>query len=787
MAVKKEKRKIPELLAPAGTKEAFIAAVESGADAIYLGGKILNARMGAGNFSLQEMKEAIDFAHKRHVKVYVTVNTLVGDEEMEEALEYCKELYGIGADALIIQDFGIGHLVKEYIPEMTIHLSTQGSIYDVAGAEAAKDLGYERVVLAREVSLKDIRMVCAEADIEVEVFCHGAICICYSGQCQMSRSIGARSGNRGACAQPCRLEYEIKSEGKKKGKGYYLSPSDMNLIDYLGELADAGVASIKIEGRMKSPEYVSVVTSIYRKYLDEYRDNGTYSVSDEDRFSLAQIFNRGFTTAYIDGADIGFMSGDKPKHRGVYAGKVTLCEKIKGKNDRYIVEALLDIPIEKNDVLEIGSDAHSTVTLLEGKYPKVRMGDVIGQISVGDPIYRMVSGKQIASAGLSYKNKDWHEGKFVRRNKLTCDVISDKEGYIKCILRDESGASVEVSDGPFNRADDDSAAARIRESLSKMGGTPFEVSNVRIRGNIPYKVPVSKINEMRRTAVKRMEEALCNCARKEVMFSARNLLDASDALNANNVPRESGHARNDFWIAAHNAKSTNDINVNEGENVACEGVAELFYYDIESFLNDKSLARGVKKLHDRGVELFALLPAAQLIEKENEAKEKANSIHAKIIPYIGNITKGKENEIIENEFDAVCKLAARSGIYIGNINWIKKFFGAGIKVYGDYGINKYNRWTEEAMKKLGAEYATDSLENFDVGSGIYGSVPLMTSEHSFSGDALIDRKGAEYKIVKRTYSSQDIIALESGMSISECILTQLKDASEKRMRMRVYI
>ena len=255
-----------ELLSPAGNAESFIAAAEAGADAIYLGGTAFNARMNAGNLTRGELKEAFDFARIRGIKTYVTMNTLIRDDEMTDALKAAYEMYDMGADALIIQDLGLGSLVRKYIPDMPIHLSTQGSVYSLEGVEAAEKLGYERVVLARELTLEEIRRICAGTKTEIEVFVHGALCICYSGQCQLSRYFGGRSGNRGQCAQPCRLAYDIEEgfEGKPPRGKHILSPKDICLIDRVGELIDAGVASLKIEGRMKSPEYVGTVTSIYR-------------------------------------------------------------------------------------------------------------------------------------------------------------------------------------------------------------------------------------------------------------------------------------------------------------------------------------------------------------------------------------------------------------------------------------------------------------------------------------------------------------------------------------------
>ena len=221
------KNKRCELLAPAGSKEAFIAAVESGADAIYVGGTLFNARMNAKNLSDDDMAEAIAFAHKRRVRVYVTVNTLIKDSELPVAVGYCGRLREMGADGIIIQDLGLGRAVREAYPDLPIHLSTQGSVYDLRGVRAAEKLGYSRVVIERQLSLDEIREVCSGTETEIEVFCHGALCFCYSGQCQLSRHIGGRSANRGECAQPCRMEYKVTGTDGKRGSGFMLSPADL--------------------------------------------------------------------------------------------------------------------------------------------------------------------------------------------------------------------------------------------------------------------------------------------------------------------------------------------------------------------------------------------------------------------------------------------------------------------------------------------------------------------------------------------------------------------------------
>ena len=281
-------KKIPELLAPAGSFECLLAAVEAGADAIYVGGKRFGARAFAKNFDLEELSRAAVYCRLHGVKLYVTVNTLVDDKEFPELIEYASELYRIGVDALIIADLGAISEIKRCVPGLELHASTQMSVHNTEGAIAAKKLGASRVVLARELPLTEIKNAVRESGCEIEVFLHGALCVSYSGQCLFSSLVGGRSGNRGECAQPCRLPYNGK---------YPISLKDLSLADHIPALIESGVASLKIEGRMKSADYVYTVTKIYRTLLDEDR-----SANAEEKEILRRAFSRGgFTDAYLKG------------------------------------------------------------------------------------------------------------------------------------------------------------------------------------------------------------------------------------------------------------------------------------------------------------------------------------------------------------------------------------------------------------------------------------------------------------------------------------------------------
>ena len=296
-----------ELLSPAGGLDSLIAAVQTGADAVYMGFGAFNARRSAKNFTDEEFASAVAYCHLRGVRVFLTLNTLLTDRELEQAAESLRKASDMGVDAILVQDWGLLTLAREIVPDVPLHASTQMSLFTLGGANEAAALGLERVVLARELARDEIREICAGCPAEIEVFAHGALCMCYSGQCEMSAVVGERSGNRGACAQPCRLPYGVN--GPCRG-GHPLSLKDANLSAYLTEMEAMGVACLKLEGRMKRPEYVAVVTGIYRRLLDEKRR----PTAEESR-RLEQAFSRsGFTDGYWLGKKGPQMFGTRPEN-----------------------------------------------------------------------------------------------------------------------------------------------------------------------------------------------------------------------------------------------------------------------------------------------------------------------------------------------------------------------------------------------------------------------------------------------------------------------------------------
>lgn len=334
-----------ELLAPAGSREALMAAAASGANAVYLSGNMFGARAYAANFDEKGLQEAIDYAHLRGIQVHVTVNTIIDDSEVPAMQKYLQFLYEAGADAVLVQDLGTARLVRETVPQLPMHASTQMTVHNLDGVQVLEELGFSRVVLSRELTLEAIQHICRHAKAEIEVFVHGALCVCYSGQCLMSSMIGGRSGNRGRCAQPCRLPYDLVDEtGKNLLEGtagkYLLSPRDLNTWEMLPELLAAGVDSLKIEGRMKKPEYVAVAVGCYRHRIDSLAA-GNAACDEADARALAQIFNRDFTTAYLHGFQGRNMMSDKrPNNRGLSLGRVQVADRGAGLVAVKLSEAL---------------------------------------------------------------------------------------------------------------------------------------------------------------------------------------------------------------------------------------------------------------------------------------------------------------------------------------------------------------------------------------------------------------------------------------------------------------
>ena len=489
---------IMELLAPAGTMENFMAALESGADAIYLGGKVFNARAHAANFGIDELREAVRLAHILDVSVYVTVNILIGDTELKDLEQYIKDLDSIGVDAIIVQDLAVAEIAKCVAPNIHLHGSTQMTAATLDAVRFYESLGFTRVVLARELSLKEIQHICKHCKAEIEVFVHGALCVCYSGQCLMSSFIGGRSGNRGACAQPCRLPYELlDSKGESvlpKHEAYLLSPKDLNYSEHMNELVAAGVTSFKVEGRMKKVSYVRQVIGTYREILDEA------SIHENQRKALASGFNRGFSTAYLeDTVGRQMMTVVAPNHQGKPIG-----ESYTKKGEVYLS---LTEPIEQGSLVKIlqsnGSVTYYTVddewtcvsdTLYKGRPAE---GLAVGQL------YLASTPKNTKSRGLQ---------EFTRKYDMSVYLSVGSNGetnYTELTAILDSGLSVTVTNEyvPAIANKVPTSLEKVTEQLGRLGNTLFRLSYVDIPDG-PYMWPASVLNALRRDAVTALEIAL---------------------------------------------------------------------------------------------------------------------------------------------------------------------------------------------------------------------------------------------------------------------------------------
>ena len=475
-----------EILAPCGTMESLHAAIRAGADAVYLGYRAFSARSGAGNFDEDELREAIRLAHLHHVRVHVTVNILIKDTELDEVRNVLGLVWRLGADAVLIQDLGAVELARACFPALHVHASTQMALHNRTGAMFAKNLGMTRVVLARECTAAEAALACGQG-IEVELFGHGAQCVSVSGECLLSSQIGSRSGNRGRCAQPCRLMYTWRGH-----TGAYLSPRDICLRNRLDEMEQMGVASLKIEGRLKRPEYVSCVTSSYRSGLDRLHSDKDWKAGAEEMRALRQIFQRGgFMEGHFAGEeDAAVIEPEHVSHQGTALGTVTGCT---GR----LARVRLDWPLEHGDEISFpgGDMIYSGIYVKTGDTAVIRLRDGL-KVEIGDAVRLLVSQRQL----------EMERERPMPRIPVSMHLRAYPGHALELTITD--GTSTVRVTGPEadparNRAMTEEDA---RTSLEKTGDTPFEASEISVETAGAF-VPRSVLNELRRRALEEMQEA----------------------------------------------------------------------------------------------------------------------------------------------------------------------------------------------------------------------------------------------------------------------------------------
>ncbi len=496
-----------ELLAPAGDQESFVAAIQNGADAIYLGGTLFNARAFAKNFDDEQLQWAVQYAHCRDVKVYVTVNTLYKDKEFPLLLEYIDRLYHFQVDALIIQDIGLFDVVKHAYPDFEIHMSTQSSIMNNSAVQYFEQIGASRVVLARENTLLEIKDICQSTKLEIEVFIHGAICICYSGQCLMSSMIGKRSGNRGACAQPCRLQYQLVEDGKILDNKipFLLSPKDMMTIEHIPELIEAGVTSLKIEGRMKRPEYVASVVKAYRHAIDNYYQHQS-SDYQEDIADMQAMFNRNYTQGYLMN-DPYLLDGDYSGNKGVEIGQVV----------RYIsaqkrVVIALNKTLNQGDSIvfeKIDKGRPVNKIYIHGKLvANGNPGDLV-EVEFDYPVSQGIVRKTVDTKVISQLHKTYDKEYRQIPLKITFKAKINQPAeltfqHLQEQVKIESHELVEKAlKTPLTQE-------RICQQLSKLKDTPFFVEQITIDSDDNITLPIKTLNQMRRECSQLLSQLLSN-------------------------------------------------------------------------------------------------------------------------------------------------------------------------------------------------------------------------------------------------------------------------------------
>lgn len=679
-----------ELLAPVGSMESLYAAVENGANAVYLGGKMFNARQYASNFDMNELQEAVKYAHLRGVKVYITVNILLRNDELREALDYIRHLYNIDVDGLIVQDLGLSYLIKLLFPNFPLHGSTQMTINNLEGTLFLEEIGFKRVVLARELSTEQIKYIKDRCSAELEGFVHGALCVCYSGQCLMSSIIGGRSGNRGTCAQPCRMPYSIvslKNENivnDKFDKVYLMSPKDLCTIDSIEDVVNSGLKSLKVEGRMKRPEYVALVISKYRKALDK----GSSNITKEDKKELFQIFNRGFTKGYILG-DFGrdFISLDRPDNRGVYIGKIV-------DIDSKSIKIRLEDNVDAGDGLElktVDGDYVGIVVNVAERKGNIIVLDNIKKVQINSPVYKS------SSISLLNRAKESFTGEKRIKYPINMDVkiIIGKPAALiisdgKNIVNVESESKVEKGKKIFLTKE------RIIEQLDKLGDEPYYIDNIDINLEEGSFLSISDINGLRRMALEKLNKLRAN-------FNNRN------SINKNEL-----YERRKEFFNYHVTKT--DLKEKK-LSIKVSNIAQFKSIDL------KKLDRIYLGFHE------------DILNCIKEVKNADKEVYF----YTDKIYTDENLHLLSDKLEAFSDyLDGISVSNIGTLHFIKNNFN--LKIHGDIGLNVFNSYTAKMLHDYGVDSITLSPEltlsqikngrfNIPFEAIVYGYLPLMVMKY----------------------------------------------------------
>ena len=720
-------RSIPELLAPAGSLDAVRAAVANGADAVYLGASRFNARDDGAQLTLEELGEACRIAHGRGRRIYLTLNVLIKPAELVDALEFLGEAIDRGIDAVIVQDIGLVRLIKTVYPSLEIHGSTQMTVHDGAGAEVMRQLGVDRVVLARENTLDDIRAIREAApDLGLETFVHGALCISYSGQCYMSGMISERSANRGSCAQSCRKDYVLTDieHQQELDRGYLISAKDLGAYDHLPAIADAGIVCLKVEGRKKKPEYVATVTKSYREFLDRVEKGDTTPPSEIEVQPLVQIFSRGFTGGMYGGrAGKSYVTRTQPDNRGMTLGTVIVYSP-----DRNGGELMIDVSTPVNVGDGLGFEAPDSVggptmgftvdavrTLSSGATTRQAI-QTRSRVATGWSVVRTSEAALLERARSTYAALP----KEIRAKKVRLDarVFGASGTPLKAVFTSD-GESVTVrSEITFSTATKRALdVATLRENFGKLGDTPFVLGNVDIAGlSAGLFLPVSALNHVRQEAV---EQLMMRRDWAEQARLAERHAKIETAVLGSHPAASGAPAEHADRIALATAipdplftLSASVYRIEDAEAAAESGATEICF---DPFLRHPmppvSRIRNLEsKLADRGVSLRLRTPT---------------------------IVRPEERKSIQKWLDLGLPIQS------GHLGLVHELASAGRDVVADYAVNVFNAHSAAEVFRLGAkriiasvELTTDELSQLVApweGDGfevfVYGRPEGMTIEH----------------------------------------------------------
>jgi putative protease len=687
----------PELLAPAGDRACLVAAVENGADAVYFGLQRHNARARATNLDGAELPELMALLHRRGVRGYVTLNTLVFPRELPDLEATVRQVAEAGVDAVIIQDLGLARLIRAVTPDLEMHASTQMSVTSEEGVRLARELGCSRVILARELSLKEIARVREAAELPVEVFVHGALCVAYSGQCLTSEALGGRSANRGECAQACRMPYEIVCDGERVDLGnvqYLLSPQDLAAYDLLPQLVDLGVASLKIEGRLKSPEYVANITRHYRQALDAAWEGRPVGFTPRDVREMELSFSRGFSHGFLNGNNHKVLvRGDYAKKRGIFLGRVSAVTRDGVRLD-------LAAPVKGGDGLVLDGDEPAGLPEQGGRvYEVLRPGRRDAEpdgLSAGPAELRFgrqdVDLRRVRPGQRVWKTDDPELTRRLRKTfegppqrTITLEVRVEAAAGRPLVVegRTETGHHARVeSDAPLARAERLSTTeALVREQIDRLGGTNYHLGTLSVALEGAPMVPKSLLNALRRDLVARLDEAAS--ARPVRVLASGPVLPALKARLDEAIAREPAPGSGSPPELYALCRTTAQV-----EAAVASGVRTVYadYQDIKEY------ARAVAAARDSGAAVFLATPR---IEKPGEA----------------------------NLFKYLAKQGA-DGLLVRNAGGLSFCAWNGVPFVADFSLNAANELTVELLKARGALRVTASYDvNADQLFDLLAAVP----------------------------------------------------------------